>query len=497
MKKDDVLGGRYRLLDRLGSGGMGVVWQGEDLRDAGRPVAVKCLRAVGELLVSLEGDDAHAELTRIRGRFRREGALLGRLRHRGIPELYGQGTFDGEPYLVMRLVEGMALHTFLDRCTPTVEVAAAIGVQIAEALAHAHDLPVVHRDLKPYNLIIDGDGVVVLIDFGIAKPLWPGVTDYTQSGSTVGSRGYEAPEQILERQITPKADLYALGCILYHLLTGHPPFYGERLRDQHVHDVPIPPTCHIGHIPDELEALVLKLLAKEPQDRPADARAVAEILRQFAPGPGDAAPSPRLEPDPTRPLRLPDAYAAQVEPVAPKVAPRSNRGHREAGFLSRRMFQELTGWAAAETDSGEPASAVGKLSELLPTARRSWGAFDPQVRAALRVAANGMRIAGRCQEAITLYEALAAVPAGGVHPDDLADHLEGVLGAAECRIPFGDLLPAVAARAKVLEALPCVAGARAVLLAEWCRELGTELEELRFEAEGQQEMQKQLEKEGD
>ncbi|MFE5076552.1 serine/threonine protein kinase [Streptomyces halstedii] len=480
MKKDDVLGGRYKLRKHLGSGGMAVVWQAEDLRDE-RLVAVKCLRTNSDLLDSLDEDEAHDELGRMRGRFRREGALLGRMRNRSIPELYDQGSHGTEPYLVMRFVDGKPLHRFLDQYTPTVGVAAAIGVQIAEALACAHDVPVVHRDLKPYNLIIDESGVVVLIDFGIAKPLWPGVTDYTQHGSTVGSRGYEAPEQILERQITPKTDLYALGCILYHLLTGHPPFSGDGLKHQHVKDAPIPPTCHVGHIPAELEALVLKLLAKEPEDRPVDARAVAEVLRKYAPRPGDAAPSPRLEPDPTRPLRLPAEYDLPAAPAAPAIVTRPNRRHRASGFLSRRVFQELTAEAETEIDVGEPASAVDKLVELLPAARRDWGAFDPRVRAGLRVAANGMRIAGRCKEAIALYEDLALRAEGNVSPNDLADYLEGTLGAAECRIPFGDLLPAASALAMVLEELPRVTGPRAQVLAERCHDVGVELDELGYE----------------
>ncbi|MEY2241495.1 serine/threonine protein kinase [Streptomyces sp. BF23-18] len=481
MKKDDVLGGRYKLRKHLGSGGMAVVWQAEDMRDE-RLVAVKCLRTKNDLLDALDEDEAYDELRRMRGRFRREGALLGRLRNRSIPELYDQGSHGAEPYLVMRFVDGKPLHRFLDQYTPTVEVAAAIGVQIAQALACAHDLPVVHRDLKPYNLIIDQSGVVVLIDFGIAKPLWPGVTDYTQHGSTVGSRGYEAPEQILERQITPRTDLYALGCVLYHLLTGHPPFSGDGLKHQHVKDAPLPPTCHVGHIPAEVESLVLKLLAKEPEDRPEDSRTVAEVLRKYAPRPGDAAPSPRLEPDPTRPLRLPDEYDLPAAPTAPIAVPSPKRRHRPSGFLSRRMFQQITAEAETEIDVDEPASAVDRLVELLPTARRSWGAFDPQVRAALRVAANGMRIAGRCKEAIALYEDLALLAESSTSPNDLADYLEGTLGAAECRIPFGDLLPAAAACALVLEELPRVTDSRAQVLAERCHEVGIELDELGYEA---------------
>lgn len=481
MKKGDVLGSRYELLKRLGSGGMADVWTAVDLRE-GRLVAVKCLRMDTALLDSLDEGEADAELKRMRGRFRREGALLGRLRHRGIPELYGQGVHHGDPYLVMRLVEGEGLHTFMDLHTLTIEVCAAIGIQIADALACSHDLPVVHRDLKPYNLVIDKTGVVVLLDFGIAKPLWPGVTDYTQHGSTVGSRGYEAPEQILERQITPKTDLYALGCVLYHLLTGHAPFSGERLKDQHVHDTPLPLTCYLGHIPDELEALVLQLLAKEPEDRPAGAREVAEVLRRYAPLAGDPAPTPRLEPDPTRPLRLPVEYAYDraAVPEAPKPVVSSRR--RQGGtFLSRRAFDDSVERARSESISGAPEGALDALVALLPSARRDWGASAQAPRTALRIAADGMRVVGRYKDAIALYEDMIRLTQDSTDPEDTADCLEGSLGAAECQIPFGDPFPALETLALVVAALPRLSDHRARTLDVRCREVALELKELDFD----------------
>ncbi|WP_327654337.1 serine/threonine-protein kinase [Streptomyces sp. NBC_00483] len=482
MQKGYVLGGRYELIEHLGSGGMAHVWRTKDGR-SGREVAVKFLRTNGDSAAASTDDEIHSELDHARGRFRREGALLGQLRHRGIPELYDQGVDHGDPYLVMRLVEGKALNDFMDQYTLTVGACAAIGVQIADALACAHDLPVVHRDLKPYNLIIDEYGIVVLIDFGIAKPLWPGVTDYTRHGSTVGSRHYQAPEQLLERQITPKTDLYAFGCVLYHLLTGHMPFSGDRLTDQHVHDLPLPPTCHVGHLPDELEELVLRLLAKRPEDRPADAREVAEVLRRYAPRPGDPAPDPRLEPDPTRPLRLPDdaQYERPTAPGSPRPAASARR--RRAAFLSRRTFDEAVARARAETDSGEPKGALDALVELLPAARRDWGASDQATRAALRVAADGMRVVGRYRKAVELYERMARPPRDGEAPEDLADRLEGTLGAAECQMPFGDPFPALEALAHVIGALaerPELPVPYARRLEVRCREVAFELRQLEF-----------------
>ncbi|MEY9850160.1 serine/threonine protein kinase [Streptacidiphilus sp. BW17] len=479
MEPGDVLGNRYELLKVKGRGGMADVWEAEDLLER-RQVAVKFLRADCGPSDSLDEAEWQAELERMRGRFRREGALLGKLHHQGIPELYDQGNHRSEPFIVMRLVKGKDLHRFLDQYTPTIAVAAAIGFQIADALACAHDLPVVHRDLKPYNLIVDEDGIIVLIDFGIAKPLWPGVTDYTPDGSTVGSRGYEAPEQILERQITPKTDLYALGCVLYRLLTGRPPFSGERLRDQHVHDKPVPLSHHVEHIPPELEALTLKLLEKDPDDRPEDAHVVREVLRVYAPREGDPAPSPRLEPDPTGLLRKPDSYQLPTAAAVSRVAP-ARRRRRDVAFLSRRSFRDLCVQAQSEIDTGDPGDVLERLADILPTARRDWGPSDPHVREAYRLAANGMRIAGRYTQALSLYDDLVRQSQDSLDPSDVADFLDGTLGAAECRIPFGELLPALQALTRVVAALPGLAQERAIVLAERCREVGLELTELGFD----------------
>ena len=165
MRPGDVLGDRYELGKLIGKGGMAEVWEARDLQ-VQRRVAVKFLRPDQDP-AGIEDEEGWFEnLTALRGRFRREGALLGRLRHPGIPELFSQGSYGTDPYIVMQLIEGVSLHHFLERHNPTVGAAAAIVAQIADALVHVHSLPVVHRDIKPYNLLVALDGTVVLIDFG-------------------------------------------------------------------------------------------------------------------------------------------------------------------------------------------------------------------------------------------------------------------------------------------------------------------------------------------
>jgi len=452
MKPGDVLEDRYELAKLIGKGGMAEVWEARDLQ-VGRRVAVKFLRPDHDPAGLVDEEGWFENLTALRGRFRREGALLGRLGHPGIPELFSHGSHGTDPYIVMRLIEGVSLHHFLERHNPTVGVAAAIVAQAADALTHVHSLPVVHRDIKPYNLLIDQNGTVVLIDFGIAKPIGIHATPYTRHGSTVGSRGYQAPEQILERQVTPKTDLYALGCILYELLAGRPPFTGDRLADQHLHEVPLPLLVHAPHVPAELAEITLQLLEKEPDRRPTNAAIVREVLSGSLPQPDDPPPSPRFDPDPTRPFRERAERWPAAAPISPGPLPGHNLGRRGVSWLSRREVEAALQAANNELVSGDLGAAVARVVELVPAVQRQWGRADPLARAVRKKAADGLRVGGDCGRAGILYQELADIAQGTDDPADQADQVEGLLGAAECRIPFGDITGAVDAIAFALQVL--------------------------------------------
>ncbi len=477
MKPGDVLEDRYELTKLIGKGGMAEVWQARDLQ-VQRRVAVKFLRPDQDPAGIEDEEGWFANLTALRGRFRREGALLGRLRHPGIPELFSQGSHGTDPYIVMRLIDGVSLHHFLERHNPTFGAAAAIVAQAADALIHVHSLPVVHRDIKPYNLLIAQDGIVALIDFGIAKPVGSHATPYTRHGSTVGSRGYQAPEQILERQVTPKTDLYALGCVLYELLAGRPPFTGDRLADQHLHQVPLPLLVHAPHVPAELAEITLQLLEKDPDRRPANATIVREVLSGYLPQPGDPAPSPRFDPDPTRPFRERGERWPPAAQISPDPAPGPARGRRAASWLSRREVEATLQAAEDELVSGDLGTGAARIVELVPAAQRQWGRADPLARAVRKKAADSLRVAGDCGRAGILYQELADMAQGSDDPAGQADRAEGLLGAAECQIPFGDLAPAMDAIAFALRVLAELPPGAARHLAGRCREVGLELAEL-------------------
>ncbi|MFI8457940.1 protein kinase [Kitasatospora sp. NPDC085464] len=258
--------GRYRLTHRLGRGGMAEVFAAEDVR-LGRTVAVKLLR--GEL--------AQDDVARIR--FTREAHAVAALNHHSIVSVYDTGEEyvgdESTPYIVMELVEGRTVRELLaDEDAPPVDQALIIIAGVLEALAYSHRNGIVHRDIKPANVIITTTGAVKVMDFGIARALTGGATTMTQTGMVMGTPQYLSPEQALGKPVDHRSDLYAAGCMLYELLTLRPPFTGDTPLSvvyQHVQDPPVPPSQANGRVPVGLDPLVLRSLAKNPDDRFQDA----------------------------------------------------------------------------------------------------------------------------------------------------------------------------------------------------------------------------------
>jgi len=272
-----VVAGRFRITGLLGSGGMGQVWAAEDVRMR-RDVAVK--------VVHPQHGMGEAET---QARFQREVQLAGRLCHQNIVTVHdwGEVEVDGGRdtlYLVMELVRGVPLGKRLKGGVLPWALAVAWAAQIAQALDAAHRQGVVHRDIKPANVLLTDEGTVKVLDFGVAKFMGEtlGARDLTVTGTPLGSPMYMSPEQAQgAREIDHRSDLYSLGCLLHHAVTGRPPFTSSTpwavLRMQ-IEDTPIAPVELRGGIPTALNDLILHLLAKRPEDRPDDAAAVRDRL---------------------------------------------------------------------------------------------------------------------------------------------------------------------------------------------------------------------------
>ncbi|HEX2312593.1 MAG TPA: serine/threonine-protein kinase [Thermomonospora sp.] len=272
----EVLAGRYELAAPLGRGGMGQVWEGVD-RALGRRVAVK--------LVTNEQIAARSDPSELVRRFAREASATAGLQHPGVPAVYDAGTYDGGLYLVMELIEGTTFADLIAEQGPLpVGWAAAMAAQVCAVLAVAHERGVVHRDVKPQNLMLTRDGTVKVLDFGVAGMLdASGSPRITRTGEPVGTPAYMAPEQLRGERATPRTDLYALGCVLYELLAGEPVFAGTTphvLGYKHLEEMPTP--VRRSDVPMELDWLVRQLLAKDPAHRPSGAREVYERLLPFA-----------------------------------------------------------------------------------------------------------------------------------------------------------------------------------------------------------------------
>jgi eukaryotic-like serine/threonine-protein kinase len=266
-----VLGDRYALTTRIAVGGMGEVWEATDTL-LGRQVAVKILRA--DLV------DSPVFLERFRAEARHTAALA----HRGIASIfdYGEDHQDGQcvAYLVMELVAGQPLSKVIaDRGALPVDMVLSLLAQTAEALHAAHSMGVIHRDVKPGNVLLLDDGTIKVTDFGISRAA--NSVALTEVGQVIGTARYIAPEQATGGEATPASDIYSLGVVGYEMLAGHPPFTADNagaLAMAHVHQSPAPlePT-----VPADVRALIGEALAKDPADRPGDAHAFAVKLRRL------------------------------------------------------------------------------------------------------------------------------------------------------------------------------------------------------------------------
>ncbi|WDG30825.1 serine/threonine-protein kinase [Streptomyces sp. CA-278952] len=296
-----IIADRYELATILGQGGMGQVWTAYDRR-LDRRVAVKLLRP--DRVAGPTGSDAADELRR---RFVRECRVTAQVDHPGLVTVHDAGSEDDDLYLVMQYVEGADLADHLAERNPYPwPWAVAVAAQLCAVLCAVHAVPIVHRDLKPRNVMVRPDGTVTVLDLGVASVLDTDTTRLTHTGSPIGSPAYMAPEQAMGGAVGPYTDLYALGVLLHELLSGDVPFAGSTalgVLHRHLYESPLPVRKTRPEVPAALEALVLRLLAKDPQDRPASAQEVYEDLAPLLPKHGTPA-----EPlDPTRPFLRPHA----------------------------------------------------------------------------------------------------------------------------------------------------------------------------------------------
>ncbi len=291
-----TIAGRYLLESKLGEGGMATVYRARHTL-VDKPVAVKIL-----------GDHV-ARNPSMKERFRREAKNTAQLNHPHIVSIFDNGeTEDGAAYLVMELLEGHALADIIAQGPMPPRQVAAIGLQIARGLARAHDFDVIHRDLKPENIFIQNGNppIAKILDFGIARSMHD--ARLTSAGEIFGTPQYMAPERVTSIDAGHESDLYALGIILFEMVTGTLPFHSEEITGYfiaHLQQEPPRPSAMAPSCPPELEQLILSLMAKQPEGRPVDAHRVMEVLKPMAPdlpefevtaAPSSATPAPTLPP---------------------------------------------------------------------------------------------------------------------------------------------------------------------------------------------------------
>lgn len=347
----------------LARGGMGEVWLGRDIK-LEREIAVKFIR--------FPEDQVDEELVR---RFVRESRITARLEHPGVPAIYDVGTHEKRPFLVMQRIHGISVADLIAEQGPLpIGWAAAIAAQCCAVLCVAHQASLVHRDLKPGNLMLDADGCVKVLDFGLAVALdLADASQITRTGQTLGTPAYMAPEQILAAMSGPSTDLYALGCTLYEMLTGRTVFTGSTAYEVMSKQVDQPPRALRPvrpETPPELERLVLTLLEKKPEDRPANAEAVYRDLLKFATN-LTALPGMLNSPTVSSPTRM---YAGVLSRVFAGRTPVPIDGGPVRAGADRELPGQRQPPGAAQFSRGELDRARSEANQLVQQSRYSQAA---------------------------------------------------------------------------------------------------------------------------
>lgn len=424
-----VVADRYELSTLIGQGGMGQVWTAYDRR-LDRRVAVKLLRP--DKVAGQEADE-------LRRRFVRECRVTAQVDHPGLVTVHDAGSEGEELFLVMQYIDGADLSDHLAEQDPYPwQWAVAVAAQLCAVLSAVHAVPIVHRDLKPRNVMVKQDGTVTVLDLGVASVMDADTTRLTHTGTPIGSPAYMAPEQAMGGAVGPYTDLYALGVLLHELLSGDVPFAGSTalgVLHRHLYEPPVPVRRIRPEVPESLEALVLHLLAKDPQHRPGSAQEVYERLALLLPARGMPSGAPL---DPTRPFLRPHAPwpdrartpASQPAPLAPPAA--EKRDVAAAVDEVKRLLGE-----------GRITQAVDILGAILPTAAEQHGAHSPVVRTLRKQYAATLMDDGQYRRALPELRRLAderAAEAGPSDPQSLRYRYE----AAQCLESLGDPAAALA-----------------------------------------------------
>ena len=421
-----LLVGRYRLERPIGAGGMGRVWAAHDTR-LGRDVALKVQQ------FDPAGDRVAFE------RFQREAQSAAALQHPNVVTIFDSGTDGDTAFLVMELLPGPTLEAYVAERGPLSErEAVALAAAIASGLSAAHRAGVVHRDIKPTNLMFDARGGLKIVDFGIARLAQTAAARLTATKTVIGSAPYLSPEQLTGRPADERSDLYALGCVMTTMLTGRPPFEGEHplaLVHQHVNAAPPQLSERRPGINPALEALVAQLLSKSPQDRPQSALAVHDRLREVELGSpaersGVSLATTAVLAQATRPLPVP---ATTVTAPALPDRPRSGRGRWIAGGAAALALvavlliaiASMTGERPATESASSPSHEAASPTSSASATRSAEPSRAPTPRSsASETMTTARTTAATVQGALSdLRAAVAAVSSSGQIDGKKADEL--------------------------------------------------------------------------